>query len=450
MKRFESLDILRGMSIFGMVFSAIIPYGVLPGWMYHIQNPPPSHTLDITRYGIGWVDLVFPVFIFCMGAAIPFAFRARWAAKGRDTISDLKGIGERFLMLLAFSYLCVLLSPNFDGYWPQYLILGGFVCLWMIYVKKAPAKVRVAGWIAAFALIAVFYFCFGTPLSLFRRNIIILLLSFLYLFGALIWYVTRNSAWRRGVAFLLVIGLSLFTRLTGFDGALYDNKSLSWLFNMEEINFLMILIPATWVGDFFYNMISKGSTPVFGRKISVHVLFWSLLLLVVLVLAGSYLRWQYTLFAVTTVLGTISLLTYKTARICAPPVFLSALLIIVGLAVENLEPGITKVPCSFSYCFVTAGISILLLLWTEYIRQLIPGSFVGRIFSGAGENPLMSYVTFDMLVVPLMSITCMNLLYRWARPLEFPWAGVFTSFIIVMFTMWLVSRASRRKIYWRA
>ncbi|MDD4654420.1 MAG: DUF5009 domain-containing protein, partial [Bacteroidales bacterium] len=41
MKRFESLDILRGMSIFGMVFSAIIPYGVLPGWMYHIQNPPP-------------------------------------------------------------------------------------------------------------------------------------------------------------------------------------------------------------------------------------------------------------------------------------------------------------------------------------------------------------------------------------------------------------------------
>jgi uncharacterized membrane protein YeiB len=159
MKRFESLDILRGMSIFGMVFSAIIPYGVLPEWMYHIQNPPPSHALDITRYGIGWVDLVFPVFIFCMGAAIPFAFRARWAAKGRDTISDLKGIGERFLMLLAFSYLCVLLSPNFDGYWPQYLILGGFVCLWMIYVKKAPAKVRVAGWIAAFALIAVFYFC---------------------------------------------------------------------------------------------------------------------------------------------------------------------------------------------------------------------------------------------------------------------------------------------------
>ena len=450
MKRFESLDILRGMSIFGMVFSAIIPYGVLPGWMYHIQNPPPSHALDITNYGIGWVDLVFPVFIFCMGAAIPFAFRARWAAKGRETVRDMKGIGERGLMLLAFSYLCVLLSPNLEGYWPQYLVLAGFVCLWMIYVKSASMKLRIAGWIAAFALIAVFYFFFGTSLSLFRRNIIILLLSFLYLFGALIWYVTRDSAWHRGVAFLLVIGLSLLTRLTGLDGALYDNKSLSWLFNMEEINFLMILIPGTWVGDFFYKMISRGNMPVIGRKISAHALFWSLPLLVAFVLAGSYLLWQYTLLAVTVVLGAISLLTYKTARTLAPPVLLSAVLIIAGLAVEYLEPGITKVPCSFSYCFVTAGISILLLLWIEYIRQLIPSSFVGRIFSGAGENPLMSYVAFDMLVVPLLSITYLSVPYRWARPLDFPWIGVFTSFIIVMFTMWLVSRASHRKIYWRA
>ncbi|MBP9583943.1 MAG: DUF5009 domain-containing protein, partial [Bacteroidales bacterium] len=38
MKRYLSLDLLRGLTIFGMVFSAIIPYGVLPDWMYHIQK----------------------------------------------------------------------------------------------------------------------------------------------------------------------------------------------------------------------------------------------------------------------------------------------------------------------------------------------------------------------------------------------------------------------------
>ncbi|MEJ1730226.1 DUF5009 domain-containing protein, partial [Escherichia coli] len=142
-------DILRGLSIFGMVFSAIIPYGVLPAWMYHIQNPPPEHILDMTRYGLGWVDLVFPVFIFCMGAAIPFAFRAKWKRSGMDTRRDLKDIGERFLMLLAFSFLCNLLQPSLPGYWSKFLILAGFGALWLIYVKGASLKTRIAGWVTA-------------------------------------------------------------------------------------------------------------------------------------------------------------------------------------------------------------------------------------------------------------------------------------------------------------
>ncbi len=131
MKRFVSLDILRGLSIFGMVFSAIIPYGVLPAWMYHIQYPPPGHTLDVTSYGLG-CGPGLSRFHFCMGAAIPFAFRAKWKRSGKDTRRDMKDIGERFLMLLAFSYLCNLLQPSLDGYWSNFLILAGFGSLWLI------------------------------------------------------------------------------------------------------------------------------------------------------------------------------------------------------------------------------------------------------------------------------------------------------------------------------
>ena len=79
-QRLLSLDMLRGLSIFGMVFSAIIPSGVLPPWMYHIQNPPPTHNLDMAQAGITWVDMVFPIFIFCMGVAIPLSGRAKLSA----------------------------------------------------------------------------------------------------------------------------------------------------------------------------------------------------------------------------------------------------------------------------------------------------------------------------------------------------------------------------------
>ena len=56
--RFEALDALRGLAILMMVFSANIPFGgVLPGWMYHAQVPPPLHQFQADLPGITWVDL---------------------------------------------------------------------------------------------------------------------------------------------------------------------------------------------------------------------------------------------------------------------------------------------------------------------------------------------------------------------------------------------------------
>ena len=72
-KRAFALDALRGFAILTMALSGYIPWGVLPSWMYHAQVPPPAHKFNPTIPGITWVDLVFPFFLFAMGAAIPRA-----------------------------------------------------------------------------------------------------------------------------------------------------------------------------------------------------------------------------------------------------------------------------------------------------------------------------------------------------------------------------------------
>ncbi|HHV03627.1 MAG: DUF5009 domain-containing protein [Bacteroidales bacterium] len=451
MKRFVTLDILRGLSIFGMVFSAIIPYGVLPPWMYHIQNPPPEHTLDMTSYGLGWVDLVFPIFIFCMGAAIPFAFRAKWERFGQDTRRDMKDIGERFLMLLVFSFLCNLLQPPLPGYGSQFLILAGFGALWLIYVKGASLKIRIVGWVAALSLLALYAFVFDMGITLFSRNIIILLLAFLYLFGALIWYFTRNSVKWRLVAFLGVILMSLVSRWVGFDGLLYGNKNISWLLNMEEINLLMILLPATWVGDRLLAMQEEHETGIPRGGFLIHLLFWGMFLLVIWILVSSYNRWlsDGKSFSFLTLLVLVWLMRKKAPQFLSL-LYLSGLLILTGMWIERFEPGLTKVPCSFSYCFVSGGVAILLLLWLHYLSEFLPRRFLSNIFAGAGANPLMSYVAYGMFVVPLMKITYLQVLYHWARPVDYPWIGTLSAFLLVLFTMWLVSLITRKKIYWRA
>ena len=72
--RASSLDALRGYAILTMVLSGSVAWGVLPGWMYHAQVGPRSNfVFDGSIYGITWVDLVFPFFLFAMGAAFPFS-----------------------------------------------------------------------------------------------------------------------------------------------------------------------------------------------------------------------------------------------------------------------------------------------------------------------------------------------------------------------------------------
>ena len=44
------LDALRGFAILTMFLSGLIPFGVLPDWMYHAQVPPPSiYSIQIFR-----------------------------------------------------------------------------------------------------------------------------------------------------------------------------------------------------------------------------------------------------------------------------------------------------------------------------------------------------------------------------------------------------------------
>ena len=78
-----ALDALRGLAILAMLLSGQLPFNenALPSWMYHAQEPPPTFEWIGTLAGISWVDLVFPFFLFAMGAAFPLALSRRMENK---------------------------------------------------------------------------------------------------------------------------------------------------------------------------------------------------------------------------------------------------------------------------------------------------------------------------------------------------------------------------------
>ena len=97
-----ALDALRGYAIITMVLSATIVTHVLPGWMSHAQTPPPDHIFNPSLPGITWVDLVFPFFLFAMGAAFPFSIGKR-AEKGDSKLKLVYEAVKRGVQLTFFA-----------------------------------------------------------------------------------------------------------------------------------------------------------------------------------------------------------------------------------------------------------------------------------------------------------------------------------------------------------
>ncbi len=466
MKRYLSLDILRGISIFGMVFSAIIPHKVLPAWMYHIQNPPPGHSLDMTISGISWVDLVFPVFIFCMGVAIPLAGRRRLgnikdAGAGRRYLSE---VAERFIMLWLFSYLYVFLDfTTAEGWLPQLATVAGFVSLYPLYIQlsKGSSRMkliifRVIG-ITLVSLIIIYgHYKFGEVISLSRRGIIIFLLAFIYLFGATIWYFTRNSNKMRGIAFLVVFIFASVTMFLDLPAKLYSIKEIRWIVNIEYIYFLLILIPATYLGDLLHNRLNsdtrsdtteEAAIKRMGTGAPLFLMGLYILWLLVSMYKGYYLINLFISFMFAYKihnLVTERMPVYKKESLTA------SLLAASGAILVLIEGGITKVPCTIAYCFLTTAVSIYLLILIDRITFKADNSYLVRIFSGAGSNPLMSYIAFGSFVMPLFKLTGVIFLYQAAYPAGYPWIGVIRSALVVMLTMAAVAALSERKIFWRA
>src|ERR1051325_3275672 len=82
-----------------MVLGETKPYEVLPAWMYHAQEPPPTHEQNLSLPGLTFPDLVFPFFLFTLGVAIPLALSGR-LQRGASSVTAMRGAITRGLLLL--------------------------------------------------------------------------------------------------------------------------------------------------------------------------------------------------------------------------------------------------------------------------------------------------------------------------------------------------------------
>lgn len=461
-----ALDALRGFAILTMILSSRIPYGVLPGWMYHVQVPPPRHTFDPMVPGISWVDLVFPFFLFAMGAAFPLAL-SRKKASGVSALRLTGQIVWRGILLMFFALTIMAVRPHsFDPSLSASSLLLGllmFGCMFLVffrYPEKIKKGIRMLLQFAGYAGIFIFFFMMkypdGSGFLWKRYDIIILVLSNVAIAGSLIWVATETSyIWRLAImAGLLAIRLSFNAENNWIHsaGVAYP----SWmLFQLYFLKYLFIVIPGTIAGDIILSYSRQKrdpeNEPVMNRSVYAFISFL-MFYMIYLSLAGLYTRlvWQTTAAGIALCGITFYLFRMNTS---AYNTFLRSLFswgafwFVLGLLFEPFEGGIKKDHSTMSYYFVTSGLAVFMLIGFSILIDIFKKQRWLSILIDNGQNPMLAYAGGTNLLTPLVLLLYID--QSLAALLPGPWPGALKGIIVTGILGLIVQFFTRKKIFWR-
>lgn len=266
--RAHALDALRGYAIITMVLSAMEAFSVLPRWMYHAQVPPPDHVFDPTIYGITWVDIIFPFFLFSMGAAIPLSL-GRQHAKGESIMKLTWKTVQRWGKLTFFAIFIIHAFPFMLGYeqeWMCYAMpIFFFILLCLMFMPNpfglSPYKARAITWSAY--LVAVGFmllqpYAGGAPFRLTDSDCIMLILANVSLTGSIIYLLTIGHPLRRLALLPFLVALFMAAHTANSWPALLIHTSwLPWLYLPAYQEYLLIIIPGTVAGEWIAQWLEK-------------------------------------------------------------------------------------------------------------------------------------------------------------------------------------------------
>lgn len=463
--RASSLDAFRGYAILTMVLSATIITNVLPAWMSHAQVGPRSgFAFDPSFYGITWVDLVFPFFLFAMGAAFPFSIGRR-IEKGEAKWllllhAVLRGVRLTFFAIFIQHFYPWSLSAPQDA-WAWGLAIGAFLLMFPMFMRipgSVSKWIRVAIELTAYAvgiiLLLTVPYAGGRTFSLEYSNIIILLLANMAVFGSLIYLFTYHNRLARlaVLPFIMAVFLSSGETEGSWINWVMDFTPLPWMYRFYYLKYLFILIPGTIAGEYLKEWLSEGDVQHEGvsrcyayriAALAVSIIVWNLY--------GLYTR-QLTL----NLAGTLVLLSAlgwmlrgdeRNIHYWRKLFVAGSYLLMLGLFFEAYQGGIRKDDSTYSYYFVTSGLAFMGMIAFSVFCDVYRAARLVRPLELAGQNPMIAYVAPQLFVMPLLQLT--GLTYYLDMLNGNPWTGFLRGIIVTSLALWVAAFCAKRKWYWR-
>ena len=214
--RISSIDIMRGLTIFLMLFVNDLNMDKVPSWLGH---------MDANFDGMGLADWVFPGFLFLVGLSVPFALSKR-LSNGDDNKVISKHILIRFMSLIIIGVLMLnsgRVDPELTGIsrnlWALLMYIGVFL-VWNDYFDRENRYVTITGFrIAGIAILALLVLKFRSGHIENNGSLItgwwgiLGLIGWGYLVAAFTYLLFRDSILKTSIVAAAFLALNILTGL---------------------------------------------------------------------------------------------------------------------------------------------------------------------------------------------------------------------------------------------
>ena len=386
--RILSIDIMRGFTLFLMLFVNDLYTPGVPKWMVHTSA---------MEDGMGLADWVFPGFLFMVGLSIPFAFRAR-EKRGQSKIQLLSHILIRTFSLLIIGVLMVNIG-NFNSdltginkfLWAILVYISIFL-IWNNYPKKGKFTMLLKG------------------------------LKFIGIFGLLVLAVLYRSGTLENVGWLS----TSWWGILGLIGWGYLVSALTYLLLRDRV----AAIVTVWIGFTVLNILSQTTYMDFLDPVKP--------------IFGVILDGNVPSIVISGLLIGILLKKYKTHY----KQYLS-IIIPIGLACIAMAFIlrnwfiISKMTGTPSWAMLCIGISILLFALFFYLLDIKKWQKWSIPFLPAGQNSLTTYLAPNILYYLIWGLNLNILFYKQT---ELSWLAVSGSIVWAFSMIGLAALLSRINI----
>ena len=369
--RILSIDIMRGLTLFLMLFVNDLYSPGVPKWLVHTAA---------LEDGMGLADWVFPGFLFMVGLSIPFAFMSR-ERKNPSNKNLIFHILIRTISLLLIGFFMV----NMENYNQDLTGINKFVWSILVYTSiffiwnNYPNESK-------FKIIYTVLKCVGI-LSLF-------ILAIVYRSGDFENFGWMSTSW---------------WGILGLIGWGYFVSAITYFFLKDRLSYILLV----WILFVLLNILAQTSflnflnpiKPIFGVIIDGNVPSIVLSGLLIGTLLKKYRKNQKQYLMLIISIGIVSLM--------------------IAFILRNWFI-ISKIIGTPSWAMLCNGISILLFAFLYYIIDLKKWQKWTIPFLPAGRNSLTTYLAPDILYFIIWGCNLNILFYK---QIEMPWLAVSGSII---------------------